>query len=115
MVLAACHSGAGQVSRLEGTLSLGRPFLAAGVPSVLVSRWGIDDSVSQRFFVTFHRALLARGDALVALRETQLALLRDRDVSLAHPTSWAAFVHMGGFDPHLFSKGEMWVFAESCG
>jgi len=106
VVLAACHSGEGQMSPLEGTLSLGRPFLAAGVPSVIVSRWGIDDSVSRRFFLSLHRALLAHGDALVALQQAQVALLRDSEVSVAHPANWAAFVHMGGFNPHSFSKGE---------
>src|SRR5207247_8234912 len=34
VVLAACRTAAGPVSRVEGALSLGRPFLAAGVPDV---------------------------------------------------------------------------------
>jgi CHAT domain-containing protein len=107
VILAACHSGAGEVSRLEGTLSLGRPFLAAGVPSVIVSRWGIDDSVSRRFFLSLHQALRLHGGALDALRQAQIALLQDGDPSLAHPASWAAFVHLGGIDPHSLLKGEV--------
>jgi CHAT domain-containing protein len=107
IVLAACRTAAGPVSRVEGALSLGRPFLAAGIPDVVASLWDIDDSVSRRFFVSFHRALLQDGDPLVALRKAQIAFLRGDDASLAHPASWAAFICMGGVDLHSFSKGEM--------
>jgi CHAT domain-containing protein/tetratricopeptide (TPR) repeat protein len=106
VVLAACRTGAGAVSRVEGALSLGRPFLATGVPDVVVSLWDIDDSLSRRFFSSFHAALLADGDPVVALRNAQIALLRGDDVSLAHPASWAAFICMGGLGPHSLSKGE---------
>ena len=107
MVLAACRTAAGAVSRVEGALSLGRPFLAAGVPNVVASLWDIDDAVSRRFFVAFHRALLAEGDPVLALRKAQIALLRGNDASLAHPASWAAFICVGGLDPHSLSKGEV--------
>jgi CHAT domain-containing protein len=107
VVLAACRTAAGAVSRVEGALSLGRPFLAAGVPDVVASLWDIDDTVSRRFFVSFHRALLVEGDPLLALRKAQIAFLHGDDASLAHPASWAAFICMGGLDFHSFSKGEM--------
>jgi CHAT domain-containing protein len=106
VVLAACRTAAGAVSRVEGALSLGRPFLAAGVPDVVASLWDIDDSVSRRFFLAFHRALLVEGDPFLALRTAQIALLRDSDATLAHPASWAAFICMGGINPHSLSKGE---------
>jgi CHAT domain-containing protein len=106
VVLAACRTAAGAVSRVEGALSLGRPFLAAGVPDVVASLWDIDDAVSRRFFVSFHRALLEEGDPLLALRTAQIEFLHGDDVSLAHPASWAAFICMGGLDPHSLPKGE---------
>ena len=105
VVLAACRTAVGKASRVEGVLSLGRPFLAAGVPAVVASLWDIDDSVSRQFFVAFHRALLAEGDPGVALRKAQLVLLKGEDATLAHPASWAAFICMGGFGPHSLSKG----------
>jgi CHAT domain-containing protein len=79
-------------------LSLARPLLAAGVPSVVSSLWDIDDSVGQRFFVTFHRFLLRSGEPLLALRDAQLSFLRGGDPLLGHPTSWAAFVCLGGLN-----------------
>jgi CHAT domain-containing protein len=107
VVLAACRTAAGAVSRVEGALSLGRPFLAAGVPDVVGSLWDIDDADSRRFFVSFHRALLVEGDPLLALRKAQIAFIHGDDVSLAHPASWAPFICMGGLDPHSLSKGEV--------
>jgi len=107
VVLAACRTGAGAVSRVEGPLSLGRPFLAAGVPDVVATLWEIDDAISRRFFVVFHRALLTEGDPVLALRKAQISLLRSDDVSLAHPASWAVFICMGGLDSHSLSKGEV--------
>jgi CHAT domain-containing protein len=98
LVLAACRTAAGRTPRLAGALNVACPFLAAGVPNVVASLWDVDDAVSRRFFVAFHRALLAEGDPLLALQRTQIALLRGGDLWLAHPASWAGFVCMGGFD-----------------
>jgi CHAT domain-containing protein len=106
VVLGACRTAAGAVSRVEGALSLGRPLLAAGVPGVVGSLWDIDDSVSRRFFIAFHRALLTERAAVPALRTAQIAFLRGSDRALAHPASWAAFIGMGGLEPHSLSKGE---------
>jgi CHAT domain-containing protein len=100
-----CRTAVGESSRVEGVLSLGRPFLAAGVPDVVSTLWDIDDSISRRFFILFHRALLDQGDPLLALRTAQIALLHGGEASLAHPASWAAFIAIGGLDPHSLSKG----------
>ena len=90
VVLAACGTAAGEASRLEGALSIARPFLAAGVPAVVASLWDADDTTSRRFFVAFHRNLLAVGDPATALRQTQLGFLRERDVTLTHPSAGLA-------------------------
>jgi len=95
VVLAACRSAGGALTRGEGALSLSRPFLAAGVPNVVGSLWDVDDETSRAFFVEFHRTLLAAADPSAGLRATQLALLRGADEALAHPSAWAGFVSIG--------------------
>ena len=99
VVLAGCRTASGAVSRLEGAMSLARPFLAAGVPSVIASLWDVDDATSRRFFVAFHRTLLSERDPALALRRTQAAFLRDADPVLAHPASWGGFAYIGGLSP----------------
>jgi CHAT domain-containing protein/tetratricopeptide (TPR) repeat protein len=98
VVLAACRTAAGSVSLTEGALSLARPFLAAGAPNVVAGLWDIDDAVSRRFFVEFHRAFLAEGEPLAALRRAQATLLASDEAALAHASSWAGFVCLGGLD-----------------
>jgi CHAT domain-containing protein/tetratricopeptide (TPR) repeat protein len=98
VVLGACRTATGSVSMSEGALSLARPLLAAGVPTVLAGLWDIDDAVGRRFLVDFHRSFLLAGEPLVALRQTQVAFLSSGDPVLAHPSSWAGFVGLGGLD-----------------
>ncbi len=105
VVLAACRTAAGAVSRREGALSLARAFLAAGVPNLVASLWDVDDALSRRFFVAFHRALLADGEPLSALRRVQTAFLHDADPTLSHPAAWAAFLALGGLDPRALDQG----------
>jgi CHAT domain-containing protein len=104
VVLATCRTATGAGSRVEGALSFARPFLAAGVTSVVGSLWDIDNAVSRRFFFAFHRALLAEGEPLLALRHAQIALRRDHDPVLSHPTSWAGFVSIGGLDARELAR-----------
>jgi CHAT domain-containing protein len=98
VVLAGCRTAVGQVSAGEGALSLSRSFLAAGVPDVVSTLWDIDDQLSQRFFVAFHRALRTFGEPFAALRAVQVAQVRDFGPQGAHPSRWAPFICMGGLD-----------------
>ncbi len=89
VVLAACRTGVGAVRRGEGILSLARPFLIAGVPSVMATLWDIDDQQSAPFFLALHKELAKGVPPARALRDVQLA-------SLESPAAlWAAFVLVG--------------------
>jgi CHAT domain-containing protein len=95
LILAACSTGVGAVSRGEGVVSVARPFLAAGVPLVIASQWDVEDRATARLFLAFHERLSATHDAARALREAQLQMLRSNDSSLDAPASWGAFVALG--------------------
>ena len=95
VVLAACSTAAGAVSRGEGVVSVARPFLAGGVPVVVASQWDVDDRATEQLTMLFHRELARSGDATRALRAAQLAMLRSGDATLALPESWGAFVAIG--------------------
>ena len=82
VVLAACSTAAGAVSRGEGVMSVARPFLAAGVPVVVGSQWDVDDRATRALFVRFHQVLAETIDPMRALREAQLSLLRDATAAL---------------------------------
>jgi CHAT domain-containing protein len=88
--LASCRSGGG-VASSEGVLSLARSFLAAGVPEVVSSLWDLDDEAGARLVTDFYRRLAVGAEAAAALRETQLAAVREhRSIK-----SWSALQILG--------------------
>lgn len=95
VVLAACSTAAGSVSRGEGVVSMARPFLGAGVPTVVASQWDVDDRATQQLFLEFHRRLAQTSDSVGALRAAQLTLLKSENALFASPASWGAFVALG--------------------
>jgi CHAT domain-containing protein len=95
VVLAACNTGGGALRESEGSLSLSRAFLAAGVPEVVASLWRVDDRSAASLFRIFHRRVRSGENALEALRQSQLALLRRGDKSAKSATLWASFAHFG--------------------
>ena len=95
VVLAACSTAAGAMSRGEGIVSVARPFLGGGVPLVIASQWDVDDRATEHLTLAFHRELAKSGDPIHALQAAQLALLRSGDAVQALPDSWGAFVAVG--------------------
>jgi CHAT domain-containing protein len=94
VVLSACSTAAGRVSASEGATSLARPFLAAGVPTVLASLWEVDDPGAADLMGRFYRRLRIGDDPVAALRSAQLSLLDG-----SPPSRWAAFQIIGGVPP----------------
>jgi CHAT domain-containing protein len=95
VVLAACGTARGDLSRTDGVASLVHPFLAAGVPAVVASLWNVDDAATARLSLALHRRLAAGEDAAAALRSAQLELLRGPRESLRSPLAWAPFELFG--------------------
>ena len=95
VVLAACGTAAGPIERGEGVLNLARPFMAAGVPSVVAALWDVDDRATRRLLVAFHRDVLQGASVAEALRHSQLALLAGDDPVLRAPINWSGFVALG--------------------
>jgi CHAT domain-containing protein len=88
VILAGCRTA--RVPRAEGLASLSAAFLAAGVSEVIGSLWKVDDSITEQFFVEFHRHVAKGRSGEEALRRTQLLML-NRDVPESLPASWAGF------------------------
>ena len=79
VVLAACSTAAGPLSRGEGAPSVARPFLAAGVPVVVASHWDVDDRATEQLLLSFHRALSSTHDPARALRTATLACIHSNN------------------------------------
>ena len=97
-VLSACETGRGAVQAGEGVLGLRRAFQIAGVRTVVMSLWPVEDRSARAWMRRLYEGRQQRGlETASAVREATLGLLRerrDREQS-THPLSWGAFVAAG--------------------
>jgi len=89
VVLAACQTGLGKVYAGEGIWGLGRAFMLAGAPRVLVSLWKVDDAATTELMAAFHDGRRAGLASAKALRRAQ-AFVRETP-GWQHPRYWAAW------------------------
>lgn len=101
VVLAACETARGRVSRTEGAESLARPFLAAGVPAVVASLSQVGDKEAALFFSRFYRHLREGLSAAAALRAAQLDFIASDKTSACGPSCWGAFELLGSAEAPL--------------
>jgi len=92
VVLSACNTGSGKISRAEGVMSLGRAFLAAGSSSVTVSLWQVSDDSTAVLMKKYYEGLLANKKKSVALAEARSAVFEG---GAKDPFFWAPFIVIG--------------------
>jgi CHAT domain-containing protein/tetratricopeptide (TPR) repeat protein len=97
-VLSACDTGLGEVKAGEGVFGLRRAFQVAGVRTVIMSLWSVDDQAARLWMRTLYERRLQRHLSTAdAMREASLSVLRDRRTrgQSTHPFYWAGFVAAG--------------------
>jgi filamentous hemagglutinin family protein len=90
VVLSACNTGRGRITG-DGVIGLSRSFIAAGVPSVVVSLWSVSDESTADLMAEFYRQMQLTPDIAQALRKAMLVTL----VKHPNPVDWAAFTLIG--------------------
>jgi CHAT domain-containing protein len=97
VTLRACSTGRNEVSDGDDLLGLGRAWLYAGTPSLLVSLWNVNTESSLRLLRVFYERWLGAGEPKWrAVWSAQRALLQDADhPEYRHPYHWAPFVLIG--------------------
>jgi len=97
-VLSACDTGLGHVRAGEGVFGLRRAFQLAGVRTVVMSLWAVEDRSAGSWMRALYDARLRRqldtADAVHAASLAVLADRRQRKLSTA-PFYWAGFVAAG--------------------
>jgi len=86
VVLSACETGLGKLSRGDELVGLQRAFLYAGTPAVVTTLWKVDDRASYELIRAFYNRLASAGP-VEALRQAQIETM----ATFPHPYSWAAF------------------------
>lgn len=95
VVLSACETGYGNFEQGEGIVSIARSFMYAGVPSLVVSLWQVNDKSTSLLMESFY-AYLAQGKSKdEALRQAKLDYISKSDDLAAHPAFWSPFIQLG--------------------
>lgn len=97
VVLSACDTGRGDIAAGEGVYGLRRAFAIAGAESQLISLWKVDDTATQELMTAYYQRLMNGESRQEALRQTQLAMLKDPNRE--HPFFWSAFIFSGNWKP----------------
>ena len=99
VVLSACETGYGNLQQGEGVLSLGSAFMYAGVPSMVVSLWQINDESTAILMEKFYTHLANGENKAAALQKAKITYLKAAKEFSAHPAFWAALVQWGDSRP----------------
>jgi CHAT domain-containing protein len=97
-VLSACETGLGEIRTGEGVLGLRRAFQVAGVSTLILSLWSVEDQAARKWMRALYEARLSHGMGTAeAVRNASLQILRERrsNSESTHPFYWAAFVAAG--------------------
>ncbi len=95
VVLSACETGYGKFQQGEGVISLARSFMYAGVPSLVVSLWQVNDQATAIIMRLFYQNLAKGMSKSMALRTAKLSYLELFEGMAVHPALWSAFIHVG--------------------
>ena len=98
-VLSACNTGTGKLERGEGIMSLARGFFYAGVPSIIMTSWAVEDNSGVDLMTSFYKYLSEGKPKNEALRMAKLDYLETSDQLKSHPHFWAAYMNIGDISP----------------
>lgn len=116
VVLSACETGAGKYQRGEGVVSIGRGFMYAGAPSLLMTLWSLNDQSSLNLIERFYDNLSAGMEKDEALQKAKVNYLENAVDIAAHPALWACFIQLGNYDSiqieekTVLSSNFVWLF-----
>jgi CHAT domain-containing protein len=81
VVLSACDTGQGRITG-DGVLGLSRSLITAGVPSVIVSLWAVNDDSTSHLMKQFYTNLsTGKMGKAAALRQAQIAMIKGKPQS----------------------------------
>jgi len=110
VTLSACNTGYGKLIGGEGTMSLARAFTYAGVRSVIMSHWEVNDKITGELMTNFYQNLAAGLPKDQALWQAKLQLIEESDPAISDPYYWAAFVLIGDSSAIDFNSGISWYW-----
>jgi CHAT domain-containing protein len=98
VVLSACQTNVGEITKGDAVFNLTNSFLDNGVSSVVSSLWNVDDEATSKLMEKFYTELANPGTTKAeALQNAQVNLLKNNQYR--HPYYWGAFLLTGDSSP----------------
>ena len=98
VVLSACETGLGKISKGEGIIGLSRALLYAGSKNIIVSLWQVADKSTSDLMVSFYESMLESEKQNInyanAFRKSKLKMIKQNN-KYAHPYFWSPFILVG--------------------
>lgn len=105
ITLSACETSSGVLERGEGSASLTRAFSLSGTKSVMSTQWPVNDWSTVPIMSSFYNNWFGGMNKSAALQASKLDYIAHcRDINMAHPFYWAAFVIHGSDEKWNGSK-----------
>jgi len=113
VILSACETGAGQLIRGEGLMSLSRAIAYAGCPNVVTSLWKAEDKTTAFITGRLHYYLRKNYSSDKALQQAKLDLLDNKAIEpqFKAPSYWAHLIFIGNYQPESKSHSVYWIIA----
>jgi len=110
VVLSACETGIGTLSKGEGALSLARGFSYAGVKNLIISLWKVNDRSTESLMASFYKNYKNTGSKSKALYNSKLDYLEDTAISSIKksPYYWASFSYFGEISSSENQNNSYW-------
>lgn len=110
VTLSACNTGVGKFSKGEGIMSLARGFVYAGVPSIVMTLWEVQDATGSKIMENYYDLLASGLKKDEALQKAKLITLKDANMANAHPFFWSAYIINGDTSELNVSSGNNYYF-----
>jgi CHAT domain-containing protein/Tfp pilus assembly protein PilF len=95
VTLSACNTGTGKLQEGEGIMSLARGFIYAGVPSIVMTLWEIQDKSGYEIMSRFYTYLKEGNTKDIALQKAKLDFLSKANMFKSHPYYWSSYILSG--------------------
>ncbi len=99
VVLSACETANGQFLKGEGIISITRAFTHAGTKSAVTSIWPMENQLTSRLMLNFHKELKQGVNKSEALRNAKLNYLAETPGFQSHPFFWGGIIAIGDMSP----------------
>lgn len=110
VVLSACETGLGKLSKGEGLMSLAQSFSYAGANSLVNTLWSVEDGSTTEIMKSFYDYLAEGMPKDVSLQKAKIDFINNcTSQASAHPFHWAGAIAIGDMKPVQATRKKIYL------